>query len=126
MPKFENMPNEEDVKIEPMAKEDAVSDEEKEAFMEMQRHIELRKSELSEDQFLPGELEKMIESLPNERLKKIIRVRYLEGLTAEQARIKLKMSKKEFKQDEHKALRMLRHPSRLEQIDNGAGLFGGY
>ena len=107
---------------EPISKEDAVSDAEKEAFVEMRRQIETTKDAISEDPHLKIEFEKIIEDLSSEREKEVIRQRFIEGKTPDEIRKKLKLSKERIKMIEARALRKLRHPSRIEKYLDGVEL----
>ena len=64
---------------EPISAEDAVPEEDKTAFSEMLRQIELGKDNISEGPQLFEELEKKIEALLNEKEREIIKKRFLEG-----------------------------------------------
>lgn len=95
--------------------EDSVNPTEKEAFAEMQRRVDLEKNEVSgNDQSLSETVELIIETLPEEKQRDVIRRIYLEGEKSVDVAKSLGLSQSRIHQIERKALMMLRHPRRME------------
>lgn len=97
-------------KFESISKKDAVSEQEKEAFIEMQRIIELGKDNISEDPQLEKEIEEMIETLLTEREKIVIRGIFLKGKSLGEIGKSLEVSPERIRQIEVSALQKLRRP----------------
>lgn len=113
MKNFELTPEE---NSEPISKKDMISEEEKGAFTEMQRQIELGKSDISEDLISAEEVEKIIESLPEDKQKDVIRRIHLNGEKNIDVAKSLGLGQSRIHQIEMKALRLLRHPKRIQLI----------
>ena len=107
--------------VNPISKEDAVSQAEKRAFVEMQRQIETTKDAISEDPHLQKEIQEMIESLPKEQERDVIRQIFFEGKNYAEVGRTLKLSGERIRGIEAVALRKLRHP-KMEKYTEGVEL----
>ncbi|MDE1975195.1 MAG: hypothetical protein KGI49_01650 [Patescibacteria group bacterium] len=103
-------------RFEQITQEDKVSLAEKEAFGQMQRDIESGRNEFSEDPLLHVELEKMIGTL-DQRQQEIIRKRFFEKKSLQEVGDEFGITGSRVRDIEVKALRMLRHPSRMKYLD---------
>lgn len=101
----------------PILESDAASATERRAFLEMLSDIELGKNDISEDTQLHLEIEKMVETLPTEMEKEVIRKRFFRKETLEQIGKDLGVSRERVRGIESIALRHLRHPSRIKYVE---------
>ncbi|MDD4900543.1 MAG: sigma factor-like helix-turn-helix DNA-binding protein [Patescibacteria group bacterium] len=104
--------------IEPIKREDRVSEKEKEAFREMQRRAKLDRRDVSEDSLLREELEIMIETLSSEKEKEVIRRRFFLGETPEEIAKDIGTNKGRILEIEARVLRKLRHPKRWSMLED--------
>lgn len=104
-------------KLEPISEDDTTSEEEKMAFTEMLRRVELGRDVISEDPQLSAELEKMIDSLPDERGREIIRRRFFRNETWKKIAEDFGLSSARVRQIGVRALRQLRHPKRMKYVE---------
>ncbi|MEO8637577.1 MAG: sigma factor-like helix-turn-helix DNA-binding protein [Candidatus Taylorbacteria bacterium] len=103
-------------KFERIKKEDAVSATEREAFVEMLQDAELGKKFTPSDPQLRDDIEQLIETLPDERSKEIIRRRFLQGETLEEIGEHFAVGPSRIQQIVAKSIRLLRHPKRMLYI----------
>ncbi len=108
-------------KTDPISSGDIISHKEKEAYLEMQRRVDLEKNEISEDPQMSDDIEKIIETLPDERQKEIVRRVYLLKEKQVDVARQLKISPSRARQIGMKAMRLLRHPERIKAL-NGLDL----
>ncbi len=104
-------------KFERISDEDKVPEQEKESFAEMQRLLETDKSEISDDPMLVQEIEKMIDSLPNDREKEIIRRRYFGGETFDSIGQSFGLSGNRIREIEVVAMKRLRRPKMRAYVE---------
>lgn len=103
---------------EPIERMDKVPEAQKEAFEEMLSDIDLTKNKISEDPQLRLEIEKMIETLPTEKEKDVIRRRFFGGETLKEIGESYGVGLEPIRKQEARALRHLRNPGRLKFIED--------
>lgn len=96
---------------EPISRQDAVSPQEKSAFTEMQRQAELEKDEIFKDPLAIEEIKTLIETLPNEREKEVVRRKFFEGETYDKIGESFGIGGARTQQIYFKALKRLKQPS---------------
>lgn len=102
---------------EPILEKDVTPPHGRKAFIEMSRRNELDESDIAKDPQLAEDLEKIIETLPTERQKEVVRQYYFQGKKSTEIAEDLGISPSRMHQIERKARRLLRQPDRMKHLE---------